>query len=66
MLAATFAALTVMPLLCLAQIGRIVAVGVPIDTLLVRPFLAPLSFSADSTLPEPGPIRRALAAECRV
>ncbi|MFI0990804.1 MMPL family transporter [Streptomyces exfoliatus] len=40
-LAATFAALTVMPLLYLAQIGCIVAVGVLIDTLLVRLFLVP-------------------------
>ncbi|MGP3690978.1 MMPL family transporter [Streptomyces sp. IBSNAI002] len=40
-LAATFAALTVMPLLYLAQIGGIVALGVLIDTLLVRLFLVP-------------------------
>ncbi|MGW8360372.1 MMPL family transporter [Streptomyces wedmorensis] len=40
-LAATFAALTVTPLLYLAQIGCIVAVGVLIDTLLVRLFLVP-------------------------
>ncbi|MEV6250323.1 MMPL family transporter [Streptomyces sp. NPDC051742] len=40
-LAATFAALTVMPLLYLAQIGCVVAVGVLIDTLLVRLFLVP-------------------------
>ncbi|MFG3037196.1 MMPL family transporter [Streptomyces sp. NPDC048330] len=40
-LAATFAALTVMPLLYLAQIGCIVAFGVLIDTLLVRLFLVP-------------------------
>ncbi|MFF6883748.1 MMPL family transporter [Streptomyces sp. NPDC012421] len=40
-LAATFGALTVMPLLYLAQIGCIVAVGVLIDTLLVRLFLVP-------------------------
>ncbi|MFD8637312.1 MMPL family transporter [Streptomyces sp. NPDC059533] len=40
-LAATFAALTVMPLLYLAQIGCIVAIGVLIDTLLVRLFLVP-------------------------
>ncbi|MFJ3921603.1 MMPL family transporter [Streptomyces sp. NPDC090022] len=40
-LAATFAALTVMPLLYLAQIGCIVALGVLIDTLLVRLFLVP-------------------------
>ncbi|GHG30307.1 MMPL family transporter [Streptomyces sp. G2] len=40
-LASTFAALTVMPLLYLAQIGCIVALGVLIDTLLVRLFLVP-------------------------
>ncbi|MFJ5709399.1 MMPL family transporter [Streptomyces sp. NPDC093105] len=40
-LAATFAALTVMPLLYLAQIGCIVALGVLIDILLVRLFLVP-------------------------
>ncbi|MEU6314759.1 MMPL family transporter [Streptomyces sp. NPDC047014] len=40
-LAATFAALAVMPLLYLAQIGCIVAIGVLIDTLLVRLFLVP-------------------------
>ncbi|MEU2184497.1 MMPL family transporter [Streptomyces thermolilacinus] len=40
-LATTFAALAVMPLLYLAQIGCIVAVGVLIDTLLVRLFLVP-------------------------
>lgn len=40
-LAATFAALTVMPLFYLAQIGCIVAVGVLIDTLLVRLFFVP-------------------------
>lgn len=40
-LAATFAALTVMPLRYLGQIGTIVAVGVLLDTLLVRLFLLP-------------------------
>ncbi|WP_435971753.1 MMPL family transporter [Streptomyces sp. Qhu_M48] len=40
-LAATFASLTVMPLLYLAQIGFIVAAGVLIDALLVRLFLVP-------------------------
>lgn len=40
-LAATFAALTVMPLRYLAQIGTIVAVGVLLDTLLVRLFVLP-------------------------
>ncbi|MGW4286834.1 MMPL family transporter [Streptomyces sp. NPDC004673] len=40
-LAVTFAALTVMPLRYLAQIGIIVAVGVLLDTLFVRPLLVP-------------------------
>ncbi|MFJ2900449.1 MMPL family transporter [Streptomyces sp. NPDC087218] len=40
-LAAIFAALAVMPLLYLAQIGCIIAVGVLIGTLLVRLFLVP-------------------------
>ncbi|MFF2579033.1 MMPL family transporter [Streptomyces goshikiensis] len=40
-LAATFAALTVMPLVFLVHIGAIVAVGVLMDTLLVRLFLVP-------------------------
>ncbi|MFB6626302.1 MMPL family transporter [Streptomyces sp. NPDC056374] len=40
-LAATFAALGVMPLLYLAQIGLIVGVGVLVDSLLVRVFLVP-------------------------
>ncbi|MFG2975953.1 MMPL family transporter, partial [Streptomyces sp. NPDC048331] len=40
-LAATFAALCAMPLLYLAQIGCIVAIGVLVDTLLVRLFLVP-------------------------
>ncbi|MEV7725425.1 MMPL family transporter [Streptomyces sp. NPDC087917] len=40
-LAATFAALTVMPLVYLVHIGVIVAVGVLLDSLLVRLFLVP-------------------------
>lgn len=39
--AATFGALTLMPLLYLAQLGCIVVIGVLIDTLLVRLFLVP-------------------------
>ncbi|MFI8346873.1 MMPL family transporter [Streptomyces sp. NPDC085596] len=46
-LAVTFAALTVMPLRYLAQIGIIVAVGVLLDTLFVRPFLVP-AFAVDT------------------
>ncbi|WP_130329973.1 MMPL family transporter [Streptomyces sp. BK022] len=45
-LAVTFATLTVMPLRYLAQIGVIVAVGVLLDTLFVRPFLVP-AFTLD-------------------
>lgn len=40
-LAATFAALAVLPLLFLAQIAFIVAFGVLLDTLIVRSFLVP-------------------------
>ncbi|MDO5372996.1 MAG: MMPL family transporter [Corynebacterium glutamicum] len=43
-LAATFAALYVIPILFLAQIAFIVAFGVLIDTLLVRAFLVPALF----------------------
>lgn len=41
MLAATFAALIVIPLAFLAQIAFIVAFGVLLDTLVVRSLLAP-------------------------
>ena len=40
-LAATFAALAVIPLLFLAQIAFLVAFGVLLDTLLVRALLVP-------------------------
>ena len=40
-LAATFAALAVLPILFLAQIAFIVAFGVLLDTLLVRSLLVP-------------------------
>lgn len=43
-LAATFAALYVIPILFLAQIAFIVAFGVLIDTLIVRAFLVPALF----------------------
>ncbi|MGW3114974.1 MMPL family transporter [Streptomyces sp. NPDC001091] len=48
-LAVTFATLTVMPLPHLARIGVIVAVGVLLDTLFVRPFLVP-AFAVDTGL----------------
>ena len=41
MLAATFSALTVLPLLFLVQIAFIVVFGVLLDTLVVRSFLVP-------------------------
>ncbi len=40
-LAATFAALTVLPLVALVEVGFIVAFGVLLDTLLVRSVLVP-------------------------
>jgi len=40
-LAGTFAVLTAMPIQMLMQIGVIVALGVLLDTFLVRPFLVP-------------------------
>ncbi|MER6393719.1 MMPL family transporter [Streptomyces sp. NPDC001523] len=40
-LATTFTALTIMPLLYLVHIGVIVAIGVLLDTLLIRSFLVP-------------------------
>jgi RND superfamily putative drug exporter len=47
-LAATFAALAVLPLVVLAQLGTVVALGVLIDTLLVRSVLVPaLAYDLD-------------------
>lgn len=43
-LAATFAALSVIPILFLAQLAFIVAFGVLLDTFLVRAFLVPALF----------------------
>ena len=40
-LAATFATLALLPLVVLAQLGTVVALGVLIDTLLVRSILVP-------------------------
>lgn len=45
-LAAVFAALGVLPLVTLGQLGIIVGVGVVIDTLVVRTFIVPALFSA--------------------
>ena len=48
MLAATFATLAVLPLVVLAQLGTVVALGVLIDTLLVRSVLVPaLAYDLD-------------------
>ena len=41
MLAATFAALSIIPIMFLVQLGFIVAFGVLLDTLVVRTFLVP-------------------------
>jgi len=47
-LAATFATLAVLPLVVLAQLGTVVALGVLIDTLLVRSLLVPaLAYDLD-------------------
>ena len=40
-LAGTFAVLTAMPIQILVQFGIITAIGVLIDTFIVRPFLVP-------------------------
>ena len=47
-LAATFATLAMLPLVVLAQLGTVVALGVLIDTLLVRSVLVPaLAYDLD-------------------
>ncbi|MFF4895957.1 MMPL family transporter [Streptomyces sp. NPDC001068] len=40
-LAATFSVLTVLPLVSMVELGLVIAVGVLLDTFLVRPFLVP-------------------------
>jgi putative drug exporter of the RND superfamily len=40
-LAATFSVLTVLPLVSMVELGFVIAVGVLLDTFLVRPFLVP-------------------------
>ena len=45
MLAAVFAALGVLPLVTLGQLGLIVSVGVIVDTLVVRTIVVPAIFS---------------------
>ena len=59
-LAATFAALGVLPILFLAQISFIVAFGVLIDTFLVRSLLVPaLSFDIGRRIWWPSNLGRA-------
>lgn len=58
-LAATFAALGVIPILFLAQIAFIVAFGVLLDTVLVRSLLVPaLAYDAGSVIWWPSKLRR--------
>lgn len=58
-LAATFAALGVIPLLFLAQIGFIVAFGVLLDALIVRSLLVPaLCYDVGPRIWWPGPLAR--------
>lgn len=60
-LAATFAALGVLPLLFLAQIAFIVAFGVLLDTFVVRTLLVPaLAYDLDRTVWWPGALSRAI------
>jgi RND superfamily putative drug exporter len=63
-LAATFAALGVLPILFLAQIAFIVAFGVLLDTLIVRSLLVPaLSYDLGSKIWLPSRLARRAAAE---
>ncbi len=59
-LAATFSSLAVLPLIFLAQIGFIVALGVLIDTLIVRSLLVPaFSYDVGSRIWVPSVLARA-------
>jgi len=63
-LASTFSALAVLPILFLAQIAFIVAFGVLLDTLVVRSLLVPaLSYDLDDRIWWPFGLRRAGAHE---
>lgn len=63
-LAATFAALGVLPLLFLAQIAFIVAFGVLLDTFVVRTFLVPaLTYDLDRVVWWPGALSRPVVAD---
>ena len=63
MLAATFAALGVIPILFLAQIAFIVAFGVLLDTFVVRSLLVPaLSYDIGRAIWWPSKLSRAKAS----
>jgi RND superfamily putative drug exporter len=58
-LAATFSALAVLPILFLVQIAFIVAFGVLLDTLVVRSLLVPaFAYDIDSRIWWPGRLSR--------
>lgn len=66
-LAAVFAALGVMPLVILGQLGLIVGIGVVVDTLIVRTVIVPAIFSlAGDRIWWPGRIRPAAVAAADV
>lgn len=65
-LAATFAALAVIPILFLAQIAFIVAFGVLLDTMIVRSLLVPaLSYDIGAAIWWPSKLRKAERTEIR-
>ncbi|MEU4679839.1 MMPL family transporter [Micromonospora sp. NPDC023737] len=65
-LAATFSALTVLPLVVLVELGTAVAVGVLIDTIVVRSLLVPaLAYDIGPTIWWPGRLARTSRAEGR-
>ncbi len=67
MLAATFAALGVIPILFLAQIAFIVAFGVLLDTFVVRSLLVPaLAYDLGRRIWWPSKLGRTDAAERRL
>ncbi|MEU6206403.1 MMPL family transporter [Micromonospora musae] len=63
-LAATFSSLTVLPLVVLVELGTAVAVGVLIDTVVVRSLLVPaLAYDIGPTIWWPGRLARTSRAE---